>query len=122
MSDETAPGTTTVNALLAFEILLFAAASLVHAGVVAGGFEHGRAATAEGVIAAVLAAGLAARLAWPRRAIALAVQAFALLGTLVGALTMIIGVGPQTVADRVFHVVLLAILVSGLVLILRRRG
>ena len=115
------PGRTTRKALLAFEGLLFASASLVHAGVWVRGFEHARAATAEGVIAAVLAVGLLLCLALRRRArtIALAVQAFALLGTLVGALTIAIGIGPQTRADSAFHGVLLVVLITGLVITTR---
>lgn len=86
--------------LLAFQAILFAAASLVHAGVLLSGYEHSRAATAEGVIALVLLAGLVGSLVRPAsaRTIALAAQGFALLGTLVGAFTIAVGVGPQTTA------------------------
>ncbi|MCD6671869.1 MAG: hypothetical protein LT106_03365 [Burkholderiaceae bacterium] len=106
-----------ISLLLAFQAALFAAASLVHAGVLFSGYEHSRAAIAEGVIALVLLAGLivsGVRSA-SARTIALAVQGFALLGTLVGAFTIAVGVGPQTTADYVFHAVLLALLVWGLV-------
>jgi hypothetical protein len=103
--------------LLALQAILFAAASLVHAGVLFSGYEHSRAATAEGVIALVLAAGFVVTLARPAsaRTSALVAQGFALLGTLVGAFTIAIGVGPQTTADYVFHVVVVVLLVSGLV-------
>lgn len=103
--------------LLAFQAALFAAASLVHAGVLLGGHEHSRAAIAEGVIALALLAGLIASLVRPAstRTIALVTQGFALLGTLVGTFIIAVGVGPQTTADYVFHAVLLALLVSGLV-------
>ncbi|TCU13457.1 hypothetical protein EV132_112155 [Rhizobium sullae] len=106
-----------VKMLLAFEAFLFAAASLVHAGLLFGGYEHWRAATAEGVIAAVLVFGLFARLIRPAsaRVTALAVQVFALLGTLIGAFTIAIGIGPQTTVDHAFHLFLLAVLASGLV-------
>lgn len=101
--------------VLAVETLLFAAASLVHAGILLGGYEHSRATTAEGVIGAVLALGLVASLIRPLAVpvVALAVQAFALLGTLVGAFTIAIGVGPQTPEDYIFHAVLLVVLVAG---------
>ena len=104
--------------LLALQAILFAAASLVHAGVLFSGYEHSRAATAEGVIALVLAAGLVVSLVRPAsaRTGALVAQGFALLGTLVGAFTIAIGVGPQTTADYVFHAVVLALLISGLIL------
>ena len=103
--------------LLLFEVTLFAAASLVHSGVFLGGYEHARAATAEGLIAAVLACGIFAcffRPAWTR-SVALAVQSFALFATLIGAFTIAIGIGPQTMADRVFHLLLLLVLISGFV-------
>lgn len=102
--------------LLAIQTLLFAAASLVYAGVLASGYEHSRASIAEGVIAAVLFAGLVVSVArrTATRTIALVAQGFALLGTLVGAFTIAIGVGPQTKADALFHVLLVVLLLSGL--------
>jgi hypothetical protein len=103
--------------LLIFEVALFAAASLVHSGALLGGYEHARAATAEGLIAVVLTCGIFAclfRPAWTR-SVVLAVQSFAFFGTLVGAFTIVIGIGPQTAADHVFHLLLLLVLVSGLV-------
>ncbi len=103
--------------LLAVQTILFAAASLVHAGVLASGYEHSRASIAEGVIATVLFAGLVVSVARPgaTRTVALVTQGFALLGTLVGAFTIAIGVGPQTTADTLFHVLLVALLLTGLV-------
>ncbi len=90
-------------------------------GPLFGGYEHWRAATAEGVIAAVLVFGLFARLIRPAsaRVTALAVQVFALLGTLIGASTIAIGIGPQTTVDHAFHLFLLAVPASGLVAIFR---
>lgn len=101
---------------LLVETLLFAMASLVHAGVLASGFEHGRAMIAEGVIGVVLGLGLLALLIWPARdpIITLVTQGFALLGTLVGAFTITVGVGPQSRGDAVFHVVLLLVLLTGI--------
>jgi hypothetical protein len=66
------------------------------------GYEHRQARIAESVIAAVLLAGLAwswLRPAWTRRT-GLAVQGFALLGTLVGAFTIAIGIGAQDSAGH----------------------
>jgi hypothetical protein len=89
----------------------------VHFGVLLRGHEHGKAGTAESVIAAVLLAGLA--WTWIRpaaaRAAGLAVQGFALLGTLVGLFTIAVGVGPRTVPDLAFHGGIVAVLVWGLV-------
>ncbi|MCP4565096.1 MAG: hypothetical protein GY873_04900 [Bosea sp.] len=107
----------TLATVLTVEVLLFAGASLVHAGVLIGGYEHAQARTAEGVIGAVLALGLVICLLRPaaaRRA-ALVVQGFALLGTLVGLFTIAAGVGPQTLADKAFHGLLLVVLIAGLV-------
>jgi len=101
----------------AVETLLFVAASLTHAGILLSGHEHGRAATAEGVIGAVLALGLIASLMRkaPAPVLALAVQGFALLGTLAGAFTIAVGVGPRTAADLIFHAILLLVLIVGTV-------
>ncbi len=86
---------TKLAVFLTVETALFVFASLVHAGVLVSGFEHARAMTAERVIGAVLALGLVLFWVWPARAVALAlvVQAFALLGRLVGAFTIAVGGG-----------------------------
>lgn len=109
--------------ILSMEMALFAMASLVHAGILTPGFEHARATIAEGVLGAVLLLGLLALLIWPARGpiIALAVQGVALLGTLVGAFTIAVGVGPQTRGDAVFHVVLLLVLLTGILTTWRLR-
>ena len=110
--------------LIVFEVLLFGAASLVHAGILATGYEHSRAATAESVIALVLLAGLLLSLvpSLPSRGILLGVQIFALLGTLVGAFTIAVGVGPQTAGDIAFHAFLLVVLIIGLLLAFRAKA
>jgi hypothetical protein len=80
------------------------------------GYEHPQAQIAEGVIAIVLLAGLA--LTWIRpmsvRAVGLAAQGLALLGTLVGVFTIAIGVGPRTPPDIAYHITILIVLVCGL--------
>ena len=82
---------------------------------------HSKAATAEGVIGTVLLGGLLASLASPRssRAAGLAAQGFALLGTCVGILTIVIGIGPRTPVDFVLHAGFVALLVTGLVRVSR---
>lgn len=106
-----------IATVLGGEILLLAGASMAHAGLLPVTQPHARAAIAEAVIAFALALGLAACLIRPdvTRPAALASQAFALLGTLVGGLTILIGVGPQTIEDKAFHILLLAILAFGLI-------
>jgi hypothetical protein len=48
-----------VRVFMLFEAATFAVAALIHFGVLAHGFEHQKAATAESVIAVVLLTGLA---------------------------------------------------------------
>jgi hypothetical protein len=115
--------TGTIRRFLGLEVTAFLAAALVHAGVLVGGYEHRQARIAESVIAAVLLAGLACSWLWPgwtRRA-GLVVQGFALLGTLVGAFTIAIGVGPRTLPDIVYHVGLLIVLGWGLAVTARMK-
>jgi hypothetical protein len=102
----------------------FIAAALTHFGLLMDGYEHQKAGTAESVIGIVLLVGLA--LTWIRpgstRAVGLAVQAFALLGTLVGIFTIVIGVGPRTVPDITFHIGIVIVLAWGLIITARARS
>src|SRR5439155_22332168 len=70
--------TLVVRWFLSLEAAAFGAAVLVHSGVLAHGYEHRKAATAESVIGLVLLVGLASSVIAPRssRSIGLAVQAF----------------------------------------------
>ncbi|MCQ1853302.1 hypothetical protein [Neorhizobium galegae] len=105
------------------ETCLYAIASLTHAGFLVEGHGHRQAMIAEAVIAAILLLGLLSvrlRRPWSRVA-ATSAQSLALLGTLVGAFTIAVGVGPQTTLDYVTHVVMILILVSGLVWLVRSR-
>ena len=115
-----------IRFLLLFQAATFAVAALIHAGVIAAGtgYAHQKAAVAESVIATVLFAGaVLASLSpgWTRGA-ALAAQAFALLGTLVGVFTIIVGVGPRTAPDLAYHVAIVAILGWGLAATVRAPG
>jgi hypothetical protein len=112
-----------LRAFLLVQAVVFFAASLSHFGILMQGFEHRRAAIAESVIGAVLSVGLLisyVRASTTRRS-ALIVQSFALLGTCVGVTMIIIGVGPQTGADKALHAVMLALLISGLVVAAKAR-
>jgi hypothetical protein len=106
-----------IRKFLTADVAIFAAAALVHAGILLSGLEHSRARIAESVIAGVLAAGLAATFAAPAssRTIGLWAQGFALLGTAVGLFTIAIGVGPRTVFDLTLHAAMVTLLVVGLV-------
>jgi hypothetical protein len=110
-----------IRAFLLVEAAAFAAAALVHFGLLVHGYQHRQARVAESVIALVLLAGLVvswARPTWTRQA-GIAAQGFALLGTLVGIVTIIIGVGPRTVPDVVYHIAIVAVLVWGLLVAVR---
>jgi hypothetical protein len=105
-----------VRLLLIVQAAVFVIAALTHAGVLAAGYEHRQAATAESVIAAVLLLGLV--VSWFRpattRAAGLVAQGFALLGTIVGVIMVAIGVGPRTPLDVVYHLGMIVLLVVGL--------
>lgn len=115
--------TQAIRLFMFFEGAAFIAAALTHFGVLTHGYEHRKAGAAESVIGIVLLMGLA--LSWIRRrstrGIGLAVQTFALCGTLVGIFTIAIGVGPRTAPDIAYHVIILIALVCGLVVVLRAR-
>lgn len=118
------PGPTlerSIRLFLLVEGLSFAAAALVHFGVLVHGYEHPFAPFAESLIALVLLVGLALTWIWPgqTRPIGLVVQAFALLGTLVGVFTILVGVGPRTVPDLAYHLAILIVLAWGLVVAAR---
>src|SRR5919109_963107 len=106
----------TIRLFLLLQGASFVLAALVHSGVLFRGYEHGSAAIAETVIGVVLLVALALTWGLPQRtrAIGIAAQAFALLGTLVGVFTIAIGVGPRTLPDIAYHVAILVALVWGL--------
>ena len=113
----------TIRIFLVAEALAFLLTALVHAGAFVGGYEDVGAMIAEGVIGSVLLGGFALTWLQPARtrAIALAVQGFALLGTLIGTyLTTIVGLG--ALPEQVFHVAILLTLVWGLAVAARSNG
>lgn len=113
----------TIQLFLLCEAVTFLAAALVHFGVLAAGYEHREAGIAETVIGTVLLAGLIVSWMSPRltRGAGLAAQGFALLGTMVGILTIAIGVGPRTVPDVVYHIGIVVVLIAGLRVTARAR-
>lgn len=72
---------------------------------------------AESVIGVVLLVGLALTWIRPRAThrFGLVAQGFALFATLVGIFTIVIGIGPRTVPDIVYHIGIVVVLVLGLV-------
>jgi hypothetical protein len=116
--------TRTIRLFLLIEAATFFIASSIHGGFLIHGYAHRAAHVAETVIGMVLLAGLAVTWiggVWVRRA-GLGAQAFALLGTLVGLLTIALGVGPRTVPDVAYHILIVAVLISGLFVSARRAG
>lgn len=113
-----------VRTFLAFEAFAFGTAALIHAGLLIDGYQHREATIAESVIAGVLALGLLVTVMHPRssRAVSLTVQGFALLGTLVGIFTIVIGVGPQSRLDVALHTGFVTLLTAGLVVVARGRA
>lgn len=99
-----------------FEAAAFILAALVHFGVIAHGYEHLKAGIADSVIASGLVIGLVWAWIHPAvtRGVGLAVQTFALFGTLIGAFTIAIGIGPRTLPDIVYHIGLIGLLAWGL--------
>lgn len=112
-----------VRVILTVATVAFGLATPIHAGVLISGYENHKAATAESIIAPVLALGFIATLLWPAsiRNIALCVEGFALLGTSVGVFMIVIVIG-RTVFDIVLHALLIAGLVAGLIVTWRSRG
>lgn len=86
------------------------------------GHRHRPACIAETIIGAVLLVGLLATAIRPAstRIIAITVQAFALLGTAVGIFTIIVGIGPRSVLDAVFHTCMAIALIAGLIIAIKR--
>jgi hypothetical protein len=113
--------TRTIRLFLLIEGASFVVAGLVHFGVLLVGYAHQQASVAESSIAVVLLVAFGLTWVWPARTrlIGLAAQAFALLGTLVGAFTIAIGVGPRTAPDIAYHIAILVVLVWGLVVAAR---
>jgi hypothetical protein len=113
-----------IRTFLGLEAVGFAVTALVHAGAIGDRYQHREATIAEAVIAGVLGVGLLASLVAPAssRPIALGVQGFALLGTLVGIFTIVIGIGPQSPFDLALHAGFVALLVAGLTVVARGAG
>ena len=114
----------TIRLFQLVEAVAFVTAALTHFGFLFRGYAHHRAGIAESVIAFALLLGLSASFVRPRltATTGLVAQAFALLGTLVGIFTIIIGVGPRTVPDVVYHVVIVIVLATGIAVSRRARS
>lgn len=105
-----------IRVFLGAEVVVFAIASAVHFGVVSSDQRDVGAAIAEGVIAAVLLAGLIVAVLRPgvARAAGIATQGFALFFTCIG-FSLVLFVGPTKGLDVAFHLIMLPLLITGLV-------
>jgi hypothetical protein len=103
--------------MLGLEAAIFFMAALIHFEVLFDGYPDREAGIAESVIGLVLLAGLIFATLVPNRTrlVALIVQGFALAGTFVG-LTLLFTIGPITSLDLVIHLVMVAVLITGLVM------
>jgi hypothetical protein len=110
--------------LLLIEAAVFLFAASAHLGWTVTGYEHMRAATAESVIGAALLLGFILSIAMPSRlwGIGMTAQIFALLGTFVGVVMVVIGVGPQTGPDMIYHALMLILLCAGIWLYAAKRN
>ncbi len=112
---------TVITVLMVGEALTFLLAALLHLGIPLG-FSEPRiipAAIVEGLCGLFLAGSTYAvfartRLAW---GVALAAHLFAVAGVLLGIIALALGVGPSTVANTIYHRVILGVLVVVLVLL-----
>ena len=113
--------TRSIRLFLILEGVSFGVAGLIHSGLLIAASQDPAAAIAESTIAVVLLVAYVLTWLWPTRtrAFGIAAQGFALALTLIGAYVSIVGVGPHTVLDVVFHVGILLVLVWGLVVALR---
>jgi hypothetical protein len=116
--------TRTIRLIMLVEATAFVLASLAHFDLWLDGYAHRRAAIAESIIATVLVVGLVSSFARPspRYGMELAAQIFALVGTLVGVFTIVIGIGPRTTPDIIYHGAIIAILVGGIALTVKARN
>ena len=105
-----------IRLFLILETLLFLAASSLHFGLLAKGYEHSKARVAELVIGLVLLTGFIFTFLQPENQIQIGrmVQGFALFGTCIGIFTILVGVGPRSVPDYMLHACMVALLVWGL--------
>lgn len=105
-----------MRSIVMLEAAAFLAAALTHFGLLIDGYRHRQAANAESVIGCVLLIGWIITLVRPSLATRSAVgaQSFAVFGTLVGVFTIVVGVGPRTMPDIIYHACILTLLLSGL--------
>lgn len=96
-------------------------ASSIHFGYLVDGYQDDGAALPEAIIGSVMLVGLALSWSpepWGRRA-AISALVFGLAGSLLGLVLVVIGIGPRTVPDIIYHVLLVTTIATGLFLAVR---
>lgn len=104
--------------LMIIQITLFVIAAIVHRGAISSSYIHPQAQVAETVIAAILALGLCLTFYFRKGNFSYAriAQGFALIGTIVAVIMMLIGVGPRSAFDYGLHIIMIISLVGGLLI------
>jgi hypothetical protein len=116
-----------IRALLVCGSGIFLVAGLLHLGVRVVGIAEPPIADAArvefiaGLALAIAAAGVFARARWAWYA-ALAAQALAAAGVGLGMAALAVGLGPTTLLNFVYHRVMLALLIAGLVVVILPAG
>lgn len=121
--DDRAARLPTIRWFVAVAALSLLVASSIHLGFLVPGYEDEGAAVPEAVIGTVMLVGLVLSWMnppWGRRA-AVAALVFGLAGSTLGLVLVIAGIGPRTVPDVIYHVLLVTTLVVGLAVALRGR-
>ena len=112
-----------IRVMLIVEATAFLTAALTHFGILTDGYKHRQAANAESIIGFVLFLGWICtfvRPTWANKA-AISAHCFAVLGTVVGIFTIVVGVGPRTMPDIIYHACILPLLLCGLSLSIQYR-
>jgi hypothetical protein len=94
-----------IRKIIIVQLFLFILGALTHAGVMPFGYVHTQAMRAESIIFTILFIGFVSTFAqkpWSRKVV-LGTQILAFLGTLVGLVMIIIGVGPRSIFDFALH-------------------
>jgi hypothetical protein len=122
MAEDRTPRLTATRWFIVAAALSLLIASQIHFGNLVSGYEDPGAAVPESVIGGVMLLGLLFSWApppWGRRA-AIGALAFGLAGSTLGLVLVAIGIGPRTVPDVIYHVLLVTTLVVGLIQAVRR--
>ena len=111
----------TIRLFLLLEGVSFLIAAAIHSGLMTTVDRNQGATIAESTIGVVLLIGYGLSWLWSAQTLIFGIvaQTFALLGTLIGVYVVLIGVGPNTIPDIIYHFAILAVLVWGLVIVAR---